>query len=78
MDQTQQELQVSVKEWIITFLLVSIPIVNIIMLFIWALGSDTNEAKANWAKAALIWFAILTALSFFFMIVLGGTMLSFL
>ncbi|TXK74397.1 hypothetical protein FU659_29630 [Paenibacillus sp. N3.4] len=42
----------------ITILLLAIPIVNIIMLFVWAFGGETNPSKANYAKASLIWAAI--------------------
>ena len=35
-------------------ILTMIPIVNIIMLFVWAFSNGTNPTKANWAKAALI------------------------
>ncbi|MEX0771542.1 MAG: hypothetical protein WEB89_04905 [Balneolales bacterium] len=49
---------VSVKEWMITLLITFIPIVNIVMYFIWAFGKNTNYSKANWAKAILLWFAI--------------------
>lgn len=49
----------SVKDWIITFLIMCIPIVNIVMLFIWALSDDsTNENKKNWAKASLLMVVI--------------------
>lgn len=49
---------ISVGEWMITYLICCLPIVNIVMLFVWAFGSGTNPSKANWAKASLIWFAI--------------------
>lgn len=49
---------VSVGDWVITFLLMMIPLVNFIMLFVWAFGSNTAESKANWAKAGLIWYLI--------------------
>jgi len=49
---------VSVGEWVLTYLILCVPIVNIVMLFVWAFGSSTNPSKANWAKASLIWFAI--------------------
>ncbi len=44
----------SIGEWVITLLLTSIPIVNIVMLFVWGFGSATNPTKANFAKASLI------------------------
>ncbi|MCZ1268554.1 hypothetical protein CS562_06715 [Paenibacillus sp. LK1] len=41
----------------LTLFLMMIPLVNIIMLFVWAFG-DSNPSKANYAKAALLWAAI--------------------
>ncbi|GAB6120347.1 hypothetical protein [Dysgonomonas termitidis] len=49
---------VSVGEWLITMLIMIIPVVNFIMLFVWAFGSNTPESKANWAKAQLVWMVI--------------------
>ena len=49
---------VTVGNWILTTLLMCIPLVNIVLLFVWAFGSNTPISKANWAKAALIWAVI--------------------
>lgn len=49
---------VSLGEWMVTLLISAIPIVNIIMFFVWAFGANTKLSKANWAKATLIWIAI--------------------
>lgn len=54
---------VSVGDWMITYLLMCIPVVNLILLFVWAFGSNTPESKANWAKASLLW--ILLAIMFY-------------
>lgn len=48
----------SVKNWMLTLFLAAIPLVNIIMLFVWAFGRASNPNKANYAKASLIWTAI--------------------
>lgn len=48
----------STKDWIITLLITSIPLVGFIMLFVWAFGSGENPNKSNFAKAALIWTAV--------------------
>lgn len=48
----------SIKEWLIVIIIASIPLIGIIMLFIWAFSDDTNVNKANWAKANLIFYAI--------------------
>lgn len=57
-DQTTQYQHVTLGEWLVTMLITVIPIVNIIMLFVWGFGSNTNPSKANWAKATLIWCVI--------------------
>ena len=54
----QQAPIVSVKEWLITNLIMMIPLVNIVMMLVWAFGSNTNPNKANYFKAGLILFAI--------------------
>ena len=56
--QTQQQPPVSVSYWFLTLFLTAIPLVGLILLFVWAFGSTTNPSKANWAKAALLWAAI--------------------
>lgn len=48
----------SVGDWFVTILITAIPIVGLVMLFVWAFSSDTNISKANWAKATLIWYAV--------------------
>lgn len=48
----------SVGDWVVTMLIVAIPLVGFVMLFIWAFGDNTNQNKANFAKAYLIWLAI--------------------
>ncbi len=45
---------VSVGDWMLTYLLMCIPLVNIIMLLVWAFGGGAPESKSNWAKASLI------------------------
>jgi hypothetical protein len=73
---TQSTPVVNTTEWLIAFLVMSIPLVNLIMLFIWAFSSDTNENKSNWAKAGLIWMAVIFALYLIFAIVFGVAFMS--
>lgn len=55
----------SVGEWML-------PLVNIIMLFVWAFGGGTNPTKANYCKASLIWIAIVIVLYVcFFSLIMG-------
>ena len=59
----QQAPVVSVKEWLITNLILMIPLVNIVMTIVWAFGPNTNPNKANYFKAALILFVIYLVLA---------------
>ena len=54
---------VSIKEWVLTNLILMIPLVNIVMTLVWAFGSNTNPNKANYFKAALILFVIYLVLA---------------
>ena len=55
----KQSSDVSIKDWMMTYLITCIPFVGIVMMFIWAFGSsDIPESKKNWAKVAIIWAVI--------------------
>lgn len=54
---------VSIKEWLLTNLILLIPLVNIVMTLVWAFSSNTNPNKANYFKAALILFVIYLVLA---------------
>jgi len=72
-NQTNQYKPVSLGEWMLTILLTAIPIVNIIMLFVWGFSKSTQPSKANWAKASLIWLAIVIVIYILiFVAILGG------
>lgn len=57
---------VSIGDWIITLILVCIPVVNFIMLLVWAFSSSTPVSKANWAKATLLLMIISIVLMLLF------------
>ena len=69
-----QYMPISVGEWVITIIIIAIPIVGFIMLFVWGFGSNTQPSKANWAKATLIMIGISIVLSFLFLGSLLGIM----
>lgn len=66
--------KLTVGDWMLTILLTIIPVVNIIMLFVWSFSDSTPEVKSNWAKAMLIWMAIYIVLSIIFVIAFGSTL----
>ncbi|MDE6530578.1 MAG: hypothetical protein K2K96_07370 [Lachnospiraceae bacterium] len=55
---------VSMGEWMWTMLLLYIPVVNFIMLIVWAFAGGTKASKANYCKAQLLWMLIFFCLSF--------------
>lgn len=48
----------SVKDWLLTLLVMLVPCVNIIMMFVWAFSKNENPNKSNYFKAYLIYNAI--------------------
>lgn len=62
----QNDKVVTLGDWIVTFILQAIPVVNIVMLFVWAFSSTTPDSKKNYARAALIFVAIGIVLSIIF------------
>lgn len=54
---------VTVGEWLLTYLILAIPLIGIIMLFVWAFGSDVKPSKKSFAQANLIFAAIFIGLA---------------
>jgi len=62
---------VSVGEWIGTWLLCCIPIVNYILLFVWAFGATAKPSKKTYARAMLLMSLITIIISFLVIIVIA-------
>lgn len=41
-------------DWLVTLIIQMIPLVGLIMLFVWAFGDGTHPSKKTWAQASLI------------------------
>ncbi len=50
----QPRKEMSVVDWAITLFVASLPLIGLIMLFVWAFGSDANLTRRNFSKAALL------------------------
>lgn len=70
-DNNGLEEPVSFGDWMLTILLMCIPCVNIVMMFVWAFGSNTKKSKSNYFKAALIWALIGIAIGVVLSIILA-------
>lgn len=58
---------VSLRDWMFTLFLISIPVVGFILLLVWAFDKNTKESKRNWAKASLLWGLIILVFYFVFL-----------
>ena len=64
---------VTVGNWILSYLLISLPVVNLIMLLVWAFGGSTPISKSNWAKASLLWMLIMVGMYGVMFLIMGAT-----
>lgn len=71
-NQNPMQAPMSVKDWLYTLLIIAIPMVGIIMLFVYAFGNDQNVNKQNWAKAQLIMMAIVFGLVLLGLLLFGS------
>jgi hypothetical protein len=49
----------TVGDWMLTILVLAIPLVNLVMYLVWAFGSSGNVNRRTYCQAVLAWFAIL-------------------
>lgn len=59
---------VSTGDWFATLFIAALPLIGLILLFVWAFGNSTSPCKANWAKATLLWYLVFLVLGMFFLI----------
>ena len=61
---------ITVGDWLVTFLIICIPIVGTVMMFVWALENTSQENKKTWAQAGLIFSLIIMVIYSFIMLVI--------
>jgi uncharacterized membrane protein YdbT with pleckstrin-like domain len=62
----------AVKDWVITMILMIIPIVNIVLLIVWATSQTENPNRKNWALAQLIFMVIGIVIYLLFFVLIFG------
>ena len=65
----------SMGDWIITLIVLAIPIVGIVMLFVWGFSDSTNPSKQNYCRAALVIAAVFLVLWLVFAFTIGASFL---
>jgi len=58
-------------DWIISVIIKRLPLIGFIMLIVWAVDSNTDPDKSNWAKAELIVNLIIFAFVMIFIAIIG-------
>lgn len=77
MTETQRQPQkpgdnMTIGDWLITFLLTSIPLVGFVALLVWSFDEGRHATKSTWAKATLIWHVICTIIAVFILFIAWG------
>lgn len=71
--------RMSTKEWILTLLLLLMPIINIILLFVWSFFSDSvPDEKKNFSRASISVLFIVITVVIIINIIAGGFKLNFI
>lgn len=68
---------ISLGEWIRILLLMVVPILNLVMLLVWSLDTQSNPTRRNFARAYLIFTAFGILLTVLFMGLIMGLMTRF-
>lgn len=66
---------VSTTDWFGTIFITAIPLIGLIMLFVWGFGNNTKPSKANWARATLLWLLVGFVIYGFIALVFGAAIL---
>lgn len=65
-----QDTPLSVKDWLITLVVLSIPLIGLIFLLYWALSNSSNVNRKNYCTAAIIYQIALFVLILLIFIIL--------
>lgn len=72
----QVEKPLTTGEWFVTILVLGLPMVGLVMHFIWAFG-EGNRSRRNFCRAALLWIAVALGLGLCVLLgilIFGGTL----
>ncbi|MDO4695105.1 MAG: hypothetical protein Q4A62_10910 [Eikenella sp.] len=61
----------TVGDWLLTLVLLSVPLLNLVLVLVWAFDGRTNPNKANFCKAYLILMAAVMLLAVLLVLGLG-------
>lgn len=62
LENTHEE-PISIGSWMLTLLILALPIIGIVMAFVWSFGNTPQKSKKNFSRAILIYWAIAIVIS---------------
>jgi hypothetical protein len=62
----------TVGDWMVTILILAIPLVNIVMYLYWALSSSGNINRKTFCQATLIWVLIMLGIGVIVVVITGA------
>jgi hypothetical protein len=65
-------MDLSIGEWLLAFLLTSIPVIGLIVLLFWVFDVNQKPVKSNCAKAMLIWPALCLVIALLMLLIVLG------
>lgn len=68
---SRQYTPMTVGNWLLTFIIISIPLVGFVMQLVWAFSNETHPSKKTFCQASLIMLLIFVVL-FAGIMILGG------
>lgn len=75
-EEIENDGQVTTCEWFWRIVISCIPVVGIIMLFVWAFGNNSQPSLKTWARAQLILMLISSVVIIFFTIISSAVITS--
>lgn len=63
------ETPISIGDWVLTLIVLGIPVVNIILYLYWAFSDSTAPSKKNYCRACILLVVILSAVGILFGII---------
>jgi hypothetical protein len=67
------EMPMKLGQWLVTMLVLGIPIVGLVLAIIWATGNDVNRSKKTFCQASLILGAIVLLIYIIIFVVFAST-----
>lgn len=65
--------EMSIKDWVLTLFLMSLPIIGFILLLVWAFGDRTHKTKRNFSRAVLLLILIWVVVYTIFIVIFAVT-----